>query len=131
MYYRLRVKTLFDITQTNTVGRYRDDMQDYTDYAGNFVSDYASWNVSRNRQRNLETIIQILSLRSQISEVSTPIEENEIWEFDFSVDTANAYGDNLLGLIGDLTDVPMIPIPPSIEFTQLEPGKNIWVEIIR
>lgn len=131
MYQRLQVKTLFDVTQTNTIGRYREDLQHYTDYSGSRVADYNSWNLSRNRQRNLETITQILSLRSQISDVTTPVHKDDYWLFDFSVDIAGAYGDDLSVLIQDLQDVPMISIPPTIEDTQLRPGKNIWVKIIR
>lgn len=131
MYQRIRVKTLFDITQTNTTGRFRPDQTPWQDQARNVINNLTDWNESRNRQRNLETIIQTLSLRSQISDVTTPQVSEFTWTFDYTVDTPGAYGQDLEILIQDLNGVPMIAIPPGIEYSHLIPNQNIWVEIIR
>lgn len=134
MYQRITVRTLFDITQTNTTGRFRPDQTPYLDAVGNEIQDLADWNQSRNRQRNLETVIQTLTLRSQISDVTTPVKHNSMWSFDFTVDTPSAYGDQLEILLGDLEGVPMIAIPPTVVNTHLIAtgvDTNIWVEIIR
>ena len=134
MYQRLQIKTQFDITQTNTTGKFRPDQVPYLDAVGYRIVDHITWTKSRNRQRNLETVIQILLLRSQISDVTTPIRSDDTWSFDFTVDTANAYGDDLIYLIQDLSGVPMIQVPPTVTAAQLVasgPDQNIWVDIIR
>lgn len=134
MYQRINVRTRFDITQTNTTGRFRPDQVPYRDAVNNVIKDLSDWNHSRNQQRNLETVIQTLTLRSQISDVTTPIEKQGIWSFDFTVDTPSAYGDDLEILLNDLHGVPMIAIPPGIVNTHLitqGSDTNIWIEIIR
>lgn len=134
MYQRIQVKCLFDITQTNTTGRFREDQVPYDDFSGSKISDYNTWNQSRNRQRNFETVIQTLGLRAQISDIATPIQKDKVWVFDFTVDTPGAYGEDLEILIHDLEGVPMIPIPPGIKTVTLHSSgseQNIWLEIIR
>lgn len=134
MYQRIQVRCLFDITQTNTTGRFREDQIPYHDFSNSKISDYNTWNQSRNKQRNFETVIQTLGLRAQISDITTPEKTNKGWSFDFTVDTPGAYGDNLEILIHDLVGVPMIPIPLGIKSVTLQPlgsEQNIWLEIIR
>ena len=53
--------TLIDITQTTTVGPYKDKQ-------GNF----ATWTKSRNKQRNWETIVQGIGLRTQLVDLEQP-----------------------------------------------------------
>ena len=130
MYERYQCQTLFDITQTGVTGKFRPDELPFTAQDGTEITDLSTWNVARNKQRNLETIIQILSLRAQISNITTPRHEDDRWVFEFVLETPDAYGENLQLFVDDARTVPMISIPPGITHIMLEaagPKQNIWL----
>lgn len=85
--------------------------------------------LERNQQRNFETVLQVLSLRTQPHIVSWPVQhqfaedevryffgdmyqgEQMVWQFDFSADHPDAYqvdGDPVGGLLTDFEQVPII-----------------------
>lgn len=132
-YQRYQCRTVFDITQTGVTGKFRLDEIPFTALSGDQITDLSDWNIARNKQRNLETIIQILSLRAQIADITTPRVEDDQWVFEFVLETPNAYGDNLELFIQDARTVPMISIPPGITHIMLEPAgpkQNIWLTTI-
>jgi hypothetical protein len=113
---------LFDITQTGVLNRSRPGMdQDITD-----------WTFKRNTQANFDTILQVISLRSQPEALSIPKKmlikfddfenfgflfqqlENEtypMWEFSFDIQHHSVFNDGIseLGsLYNDCNGVPMI-----------------------
>ena len=62
MNFRITCYTLFDITQTGVLNRSRPSVdQDMTD-----------WTCKRNTQANFDTILQVISLRSQPESLSIP-----------------------------------------------------------
>ena len=69
--YRIRCHTLFDITQTGVLNRSRP-----------IENDIDGWIKRRNTQCNFDTVLQVISLRSQPEIVRIPV-SNEISEFDY------------------------------------------------
>lgn len=134
---KIRCSTHFDITETGTTGHFRPSQVPYTNRAGNTIKDSTDWNRSRNQQRNFETITQVLQLRTQIFDVTTPV-KNTKWEFEFEVESDGIYqqGQDLFGILKqDCEDVPMI-VGLDDEYT-LTPAlitsgsqQNIWFEAV-
>lgn len=117
---KIRCTTLFDITQTNVSNR-RRHLE---------ASTNALHSKERSQQSNFETVLQIISLRSQPENISDP-EKTTInlnsdirwgkkyksktkvagWTFTFTVSHSNVFklDENRLGsLLLDCNDVPMI-----------------------
>ena len=110
---RFACQTLFDITATGTTGHCKTARFPYTDAAGQVIRDQVTWNRSRNQQRNWETLQQILGLRTQITEITDPVQDasGTRWMFEFSTDTPGAFGpdsDPTAVLRTDAAGVPML-----------------------
>jgi len=120
MAHRIACHTLFDITKTGVLNRARpaDD-----------IVDINQWANQRASQCNLDTIIQIISLRSQPDNTTVPVKTSldlstkhnfgldyksgltNVWSFDFEVQNASVFneGDDPLGaLYNDCQGVPMV-----------------------
>jgi hypothetical protein len=96
----------------------------FLDDADQIVRSEKDWNRSRNQQRNLETIIQIISLRAQPIYLETSKSENinvknlefgsvytgqhRVWSFKFNVEHASVFGPDLEALSLDLHGIPSI-----------------------
>lgn len=143
MAHRIRCFTLFNITQTGVVNRSRPS-----------ESDDSDWLYKRNTQCNFDTILQVISLRSQPEVVSKPelieiinydyfglLYQKEIdkcWKFDFEVQHSSVFEDGVstLGsLYNDCDKVPMILfdtqsslIPNTLDITS--ELRNIYFEVI-
>ena len=124
--------SLFDITATNILNRFRADM-----------ADNMEWIYKRNTQANFDTILQIISLRTQPDVLVKPIRKDirfdeftefgflyeqeddktyPCWAFDFSVNHPSAFTDGIqeLGsLFSDSQGVPMIRC--GTEYEKLQP----------
>jgi len=122
MSYRISCYTLFDITQTGVLNRSRP----------NEGQDLSEWVKNRNTQCNFDTVLQVISLRSQPEIINFPTKElikfNEFdnfgflfeqienesypcWKFEFDVQHPSVFDDGVteLGaLYGDCDGVPMI-----------------------
>ena len=121
MSHRIRCYTLFDITQTGILNRSKpteDDIQE--------------WIQKRNTQCNFDTLLQVISLRSQPDQVKAPIrfemedtdlskfgflfEKNEsspayCWRFEFEVHHSSVFENGIMpfgALYKDCEGVPMI-----------------------
>jgi len=121
MSHRIRCYTLFDITQTGILNRSKPT-----------ENDIQEWIQKRNTQCNFDTILQVISLRSQPDNVRTPIrfemedselnmfgflfEKNETspaycWKFDFEVHHSSVFENGIMpfgALYNDCEGVPMI-----------------------
>jgi len=117
--YRIRCNTLFDITQTGVMNRSKTS-----------EIDVATWVHKRNTQCNFDTILQVISLRSQPDIIKVPIkvemtiedydkfgflydkeEPSFYWRFEFEVQHASVFDSSLLPLgelYKDCSGVPMI-----------------------
>jgi len=129
-------QTLFDITATGVTGHCKTSRMPFQDRAGQIIKDETSWNRSRNQQRNWETITQILSLRTQLFDLTEPIQDQtgSRWMFEFETETDGVYGpdsDPVSVLRSDAEGVPMLRElnnDPDIETVLVTKGprQNIW-----
>lgn len=129
-------QTLFDITATGVTGHCKITRMPFQDHAGQIINNSESWNRSRNQQRNWETLTQILSLRTQLFDLTTPIQDQTgtRWMFEFETETDGIYGpesDPVSVLRADAIGVPMLrelnndPDIDTILVTE-GPRQNIW-----
>jgi hypothetical protein len=77
------------------------------------IDSAEQWNRSRNQQRNWESLLQIMSLRTQPMNVVPPTKHSDGWHFEFDVESEGVLGsnfgsDDLDGLVGDCEGVPMV-----------------------
>jgi hypothetical protein len=129
-------QTLFDITATGITGHCKLNRMPFRDRSGQLISDAEAWNRSRNRQRNWETITQILSLRTQLFGLTDPIQDQTgtRWMFEFETETEGVYGsadDPVEVLRADAEGVPMLRElnnDPDIDAVLITSGprQNIW-----
>jgi hypothetical protein len=149
MTYRIRCHTLFDVTKTGVF--HRRPAPDST------VEQKQEWEKQRNTQCNYDTILQVISLRSQPEDISTPKktvinfiefdnygflfeheEDQPSWNFDFTIAHSSVFDDgiNELGLLySDCGDVPMLKVGTEWEKlpAQLDASpelRNIYFEIL-
>jgi len=106
-------RTLFDCTYTGVTGHLRPQQLPFTTKTGLVIDTAEQWNRSRNQQRNWESLLQIISLRTQPMNVVTPAKQKDGWHFEFDVEaegvlSSNADSDDLAGLVGDCEGVPMV-----------------------
>jgi hypothetical protein len=135
---KIQCRTLFDITQTGITGHFKTSQLPFDDRAGQSITDLKTWTYSRNQQRNLETISQLLQLRTQIFDLSNPVEHNGYWSFEFEVEFEGIYqlnNDDFGVLKQDCEGVPMIvglaekyTVTPSLITDGSQ--QNIWFELI-
>jgi hypothetical protein len=146
--YTISCYTLFDITNHKISGRHKPvDM------------DLSLWQYKRNTQSNFDTILQIISLRSQPENISdvelvkikfnetskfgymfnqNDEEEHNCWKFTFTITNSNVFSqDNneLKLLYQDCHNVPMIMC--STQFNQVlnfldttDELRNIYFEVL-
>jgi hypothetical protein len=134
---KIQVRTKFDITATGTTGHFKSSRIPYVDQADQSITDIGSWNRSRNQQRNFETLLQVLSLRTQILEVTTPECQDGKWQFEFCVEAAGIFGeeDNFSVLYDDADGVPMLreldnDADVDAVLITLGPKQNVWFTLI-
>lgn len=136
----IRCRTLFDCTCTGITGNFRASQLPYADRTGQAITNYVEWSRARNQHRNWETILQIISLRTQPTILTEPRCIDGAWQFDFAVETPGVYSinndlENLDGLINECNGIPMVvglneakDIDPSL--TVSGPRQNLWFESI-
>ena len=121
--------SLVDITKTDTLSQFNSVIPSITDASGYDIHDSGSWLFSRNRQRNWETIIQVIGLRAQAIVLIEPrlitkqnlkkyafgksFSNNEanIWVFSFGVEVGAVYSNEeneLYWLEQDMNNIPII-----------------------
>ena len=114
--YRIRCYTLFNITQTGISNRSKPD------------EDVVDWVKRRNTQCNFDTILQVISLRSQPDVIKLPTkvtltkeyndfgvsyqdEDIQFWSFEFEIQHPSVFANQIsdLGsLYSDCEGVPML-----------------------
>jgi hypothetical protein len=140
MAHRMRCSTLFDITQTGVLNRFKPvGINDLT------------WAYKRNTQCNFDTILQVISLRSQPELVKAPSKvklsaedhdmfgflyhtDNEIasyyWQFEYEIQHSSVFENGITkygALYEDCKSVPMIICDTNI--INLPPVLDISVEL--
>ena len=129
-------QTMFDITATGVTGHCKMSRMPFKDSSGQTIHDMVTWNRSRNQQRNWETITQILSLRTQLFNITEPIQDQTgtRWMFEFETESDGIYGsdsDPVSVLRLDAAGVPMLRElnnDPDIDTVLITEGprQNIW-----
>ena len=102
---------MFDITVTGVTGHVKSSRIPFQDRSGKQVVDEATWNKSRNQQRNWETLTQLLSMRTQIHHIENPEKVKDMWQFEFEVETPGVFGTTenpVEMLLLDADGIPMI-----------------------
>jgi hypothetical protein len=149
MMQKIRCYTLFNITKTGITNR-RNSSKLGPDKD-------KEWEKLRNTQCNFDTLIQIISLRSQPENITDPVQEivlfedcdlfgfmydkqecQSTWSFEFTVNYHGVYNDgiNELGhLYSDCDSVPMIKTEGDWDklpvFLDTSPElRNIYFEVI-
>jgi len=132
--------TLFDCSYTGVTGHYRPSEIPFVDKVGQQVATQSDWHRSRNQQRNWETLMQIIGLRTQPQEVTRPERKDNKWYFEFVAEATGVYSltdsdDPLAGLKQDGNGVPMVVgldeeegILPTISVAGH--NQNIWFDTI-
>jgi hypothetical protein len=134
---RIQCRCLFDITATGVTGHFKSSRIPFCDRAGRSIIDEPTWNISRNQQRNWETLTQLISLRTQVIDLTDPKKINGVWEFEFATETADVYGtaEDPVGVLrNDANGVPMLSMIDnqvnSSELIAQGLDQNIWFEPI-
>lgn len=124
---KIRCSTLFDITQTGVDNHNRTVVWPYTTRTGLVITNQGDLLRARNQQRNLDTIIQVLSMRTQPLNISSIelLEDQDpnswgfgiigqaarVWSFTFDVESHGVWAkdnDELYWLRHDTQGVPML-----------------------
>lgn len=139
MSHRICCYTLFDITQTGVLNRTKP-----------VDTDTDEWILKRNTQCNFDTILQVISLRSQPDVIKNPVkveitdvernkfgflfsncEENGYcWKFEFEVHHSSVFDNGIVpfgALYKDCEGVPMIICPEQL--TGVTPFLDITDEL--
>jgi hypothetical protein len=133
-------QTLFDITFTGVTGHFKLTRVPFRDRSDQLIVDQQSWDRSRNQQRNWETLTQILSLRTQLFDLTDPVRDQTgtRWMFEFETDRDGVFGsgqDPTEILRIDAAGVPMLcklDNNPDIESFLITAGpqQNIWFAVL-
>jgi len=133
---KILINTHFDCTATGTTGHYRSNKIPYQDHADQPIKDQLSWDKSRNQQRNYETLIQLLSLRTQLTFVGQPTHSDGTWSFEIESDRDDVFSDDFESLMLDCEAVHMITglnethkISPVLILNG--PDTNLWFSKIQ
>ena len=134
---KIQVRTLFDCSPTGVTGHFQQGKLPFADRTGSLIRNQDDWHRARNKQRNWETLLQIISLRAQPVNLSSVTVENSTWQFTFEVESAGVYSvnedeNNLDSLYLDCQGVPMMTKLDEKDDSgvELTPDKNIWFESI-
>jgi len=137
---KILCRTFFDCTFTGVTGHYRASEIPFQDRAGKTIKNQQDWNRSRNQQRNWETLLQIIGLRTQPQDLTIPTYKDGIWEFEFKSESESVFEihgnpDTLAGLKSDCEGVPMmlnLQEQPSLASTITTEGdnQNIWFSTV-
>ena len=133
-------RTLFDCTFTGVTGHFRESQLPYATKSGLLLQTQADWNRARNQHRNWESLVQVISLRTQPMNMTRPVKSQDAWHFEFEVEAEGVLGgghntDDLAGLISDCEGVPMVtgldePIVLTATLHAHGTDQNIWFTAI-
>jgi hypothetical protein len=115
---------LFDITATAVTGHQRNTEYPYISKSGIQIRNAQELAQARNQQRNLDTILQLVGMRTQIFEVTAPevVTENisefawagdnaKVWKFSFEIEPQSQWtvdNDEFWVLKNDSHNTPML-----------------------
>lgn len=139
IHVKIQCCTYFDITATGAKYNFNTGRLPFVADNGTVINDQQQWEFARNQQRNWETVIQLVSLRSLPYDITTPVllEKQKVkqWQFEFTVDNPSSLAqdlDDLGALLQDCKGVPMlVGLSETAKLSSvLEPGVNIEFSIL-
>lgn len=147
MTIRMVCYTLFNITQTGVINRSKPDQANIQD-----------WIHKRNTQCNFDTILQIISLRSQPDVAKAPLRlelteellqkfgflyrleegNNYCWKFEFDIQHPSVFENGIIplgALYKDCDGVPMVQCADQLQalntmLDSSEEFRNIYFEVL-
>jgi hypothetical protein len=147
MSHRIACYTLFDITQTGVMNRSKPNEDDIKD-----------WTHRRNTQCNFDTVLQVISMRSQPEVIKFPIktemtdqefnkfgflyqsgeQPSYCWKFEFEIQHSSVFENGIMplgALYKDCEGVPMLVCKDQVEDTPAflnitEELRNIYFEVV-
>lgn len=132
----VRICTSFNCEITGVTGNFRSSQLPFVDQSGAVISNESDWLRARNKQRNWETLTQLVGLYTQMLNVSRPTYDTSthMWSFEFDIEFpgifANSQG-SLGILIQQASNVPMITgLGEQTSHSWLVPNKNILIQEI-
>ena len=137
---KIQCRTLFDCSRTGVTGHYRAAQVPFQDKTGQIIRNEQDWNFARNQQRNWETILQMISLRTQPMNLSATTVVDQVWEFTFEVEASGVYSvnadaNNMDALLQECNGIPMVT--NLTEHIELDPvlitqgdQQNIWFKTV-
>ena len=129
MAYSICVLTDFDCRPTGVTGHFRTNVLPFVDRLDQPITNFDSWNSSRNQQRNWETILQLIGLYTQPQSISDIRMKNGRWEFEFETEFDDVFrlNDDPVGLLKQACrGVPIINYVQQQLTALLQPDVNIW-----
>lgn len=133
-------RTTFDCTYTGVTGHFRVAQIPFLDKSGQQIRTEQDWYRARNQQRNWETLIQVISLRTQPLALTIPRKQDNVWEFEFGADNPGVFAvlddpDPIAGLRHDFNGVPMLTgfdqtAGSTSAIVTSGPEQNIWLESV-
>ena len=105
----IKLHTDFDVTDTGVVRNFKEGLLPCK-ICGVIINSESEWIQCRRQQSNYETIIQIVSLRTQPYNIRTKAGKSD-WTIEFDIEFADAYrlnGDALGLLKKDFNNVPLL-----------------------
>jgi len=116
----ITISTIIDITETHIIRNYKKELLRKFP----MIKNQEQWLKARRQQSNFDTLVQVISLRTQPLNIQSPVVSTEIlrdfryksrgrvWTFSFEVEFNNIFykNDDPLGLLKeDCNNVPVIP----------------------
>jgi hypothetical protein len=133
-------RTTFDCSYTGVTGHFRSSEIPFADRAGQLITDQTAWHRSRNQQRNWETLMQVIGLKTQPLSVTKPIHKDGVWEFEFVAEAEGVFSiiDNTDPVAGLKQDFDGVPIMVNLNekagvvsiVTTTGTDQNIWLDTI-
>jgi hypothetical protein len=115
---------LFDITATAVNGHQRNIEYPYTSKTGAVINNHQELGRARNQQRNFDTILQLIGMRTQVFEITDPTMATDIplefawagadarvWHFTFEIEPQSQWSvdnDDFWILKNDSDCTPML-----------------------
>ena len=130
MAYSICVLTDFDCRPTGVTGHFRTNVLPFVDRLDQPITNFDSWNSSRNQQRNWETILQLIGLYTQPQSISDIRMKNGRWEFEFETEFDDVFrlNEDPVGLLKQACrGVPIINYVQQQLTALLQPDVNLWV----
>lgn len=130
---RIKIHTDFDITNTGVMRNYKEGINLPAKINGRLINSKDEWIKLRRQQSNWETLVQVISLRTQPLNVRTTVNKDD-WTLEFDIDSNHVFkkGDDILGLLKeDIANVPLLTDLDEhrdLEFARSDSKANIRFE---